>query len=134
MTRHQTSNHRRDTFIQQLGTITEDGKLKLEKFEEQSGTTKSGITVDTSKLHVTYLESGETFELVRRQKTTIPTYFLEVTYKLGELERQYYKIGEEIVLPNDPETKYKVVDIQENSATISFLDANGSEKKIEIKK
>ena len=134
LTRHQTSNYRRDTFIQQLGTITEDGKLKLEKFEELSGTNRSGITVDTSKLHVTYLESGETYELVRRQQVIIPTYFLEVTYKLGELERQYYKIGEEIVLPNDPETKYKIVDIQENSATINFLDANGSEKKIEIKK
>ena len=72
--------------------------------------------------------------MVKRQRKTIPTYFLEVTYKLGELERQYYKIGEEIVLPNDPETKYKIVDIQENSFTISYLDANGSEKKIEIKK
>jgi hypothetical protein len=133
LTRHPTTNYQRDTFIQQLGTITEDGKIKLERFEELEGT-RNGITIDVSKLHVTYVESGQPFELVRRQKVTIPTYFLEVTYKLGELERQYYKIGEEIVLPNDPETKYKVVDIQENSATISFLDANGSEKKIEIKK
>ena len=134
LTRHPTSNYRRDTFIQQLGTITEDGKIKLERFEPLSGQNASGITVDTSKLHVTYVETGAPYELVRRQRVTIPTYFLEVTYKLGELERQHYKIGEEIVLPNDPETKYKVVDIQENSATISFLDANGSEKKIEIKK
>ena len=85
LTRHASSNYRRDTFIQQLGTITEDGKIKLERFEPLTGTNRSGITVDTSKLHVTYVETGEPWELVRRQKVTIPTYFLEVTYKLGEL-------------------------------------------------
>ena len=133
VTRHATSNYQRKTFIQQLGTITEDGKIKLERYEKLEGQ-RSGITKDMSKLHVIYVETNEAHELVKRQKKTIPTYFLEVTYKLGELERQYYKIGEEIVLPNDPETKYKIVDIQENSFTISYLDANGSEKKIEIKK
>lgn len=134
LTRHPTRNYGRATFIKRMGEITDDGKLKLEKFEEIEELSSNGIRVDASKLTVTYLETGETVDLVRRKQTSIPTYFLEVSYKLGPLEKEYYKIGEEIVLPNAPETKYKVVDILENEATISFLDATGSEKTLSLAK
>jgi hypothetical protein len=57
-----------------------------------------------------------------------------VAYDLGALDQKFYKIGDEIVLPNDPDTKYKVLEINEDSAVVSFLDTNGNEIKVEITK
>lgn len=130
--RKQSSSYKRDVFINGLGETTDDGKLKLEKYEPLEAMSAAGIRVDASKLTVTYLETGATYEMVRGVDLTIPTYFLELAYKLEPLDKKYYKIGEEIVLPNDPDTKYKVVDIEENSATISYVDPSGSEIKLEI--
>ncbi len=130
--RQPSSSYKRDVFINGLGETTDDGKLKLESYEPLEAMSSAGIRVDASKLTVTYLETGEKFELVKGVKLTIPTYFLELAYELEPLDKKFYKIGEEIILPNDPDTQYKVVDIQENSATISYPDSSGSEKKIEI--
>lgn len=132
--RKPSSSYKRDVFINGIGQTTDDGKLKLESYEPLEAMSSSGIRVDASKLTVTYLESGEKFELVRGVTLTIPTYFLELAYELEPLDKKFYKIGEGIILPNDPDTQYKIIDIQENSAIISYPDSDGSEKKIEISK
>ena len=134
ITRHASTQYRRDTFLVKLGEVTTDGKLKIETFEPAEKTTDTGIVVDASKLTATYVDTGEVVELIRREKLTVPTYFAELNYGPWQLEKRFYRIGEEVVLPEAPTPTYKVIDIKEDSTTLSHVDEAGKEVMVEITK
>lgn len=123
------------TAIKQLGENTDDGMIRLDSYEKKEGKNKLGITTDMSELTVTYLPTKRQYTLVKGEPMVIPTYYAILEFGLskdGPMEP--IKEGDSFTLSIDPETKYKLIDIQEDEAQISYESEPGREKTVKITK
>lgn len=127
---------RRETFMMHQGDVSKDGQFRVDSFKRNEATNNLGIKVDASELSVTYVPTGEPVILIRNVDKTIPTYYAELQFSLpGAPEwKEFVKKGDFFSLPIDPETKYKLIDIQENEAQISFEPEPGKERILKIGK
>lgn len=121
-------------FMMQTGQTSDDDMFRVESVERKEGRSPLGITVDASELTITYLPTGEKFKLTRGLEFTIPTYFAEFLFELGGGSKFYVKKGDPFVLPVDPDTKYTLVDVQEEEAEISWEPEPGQSKSKTITK
>lgn len=119
-------------FMMEAGQTSQDNLFRVESVEKKQGKNNLGITVDQSELTVTYLPTGEKVKLVRGLEATIPTYYAEFEFLLGGGSKFFVKKGDPFVLPVDPDTKYKLIDIQEQEAEISFEPEPGKEQRLKI--
>ena len=131
--RHPSKQHKRGTFIMRKGDTSPDKLFRIDNFEKKEAVSKLGIRVDASELTLTYLPDERTVKLVRRVKELIPTYYGQFKLSIGNGEEFYVKKGDAFRLPIDPETEYKLIDITEEKAVISFESEPGKEVTIEIK-
>ena len=123
---------KQENFMLRAGETASDNQFRVESIERKTGKSSLGITVDMSELTVTYLPTGETAKLVRGLETVIPTYYAEFEFQLGGGSKFFVKKGDAFVLPVDPDTKYKLVDIQEQEAEISYEAEPGKEVTLKI--
>lgn len=124
----------RKTWLMRIGDTSEDQQFKIESFEENQVRNNVGINVDASVLKITYLPKNEVVDLVRNIDTPIPTYFAELKFILDPQYKEYIKEGEAFSLTADPETKYRVIKVNEDSVVISFQTGTEPEQTLEIPK
>ena len=134
--RHPTSAYRAPmTFIKALGETSDDGVIRFDSYQQKEGKNNLGITVDMSELTVTYLPTKQQFTLVRRVPMVIPTYYAILEFELDKKGAMApIKQGDFFTLSIDPDTKYKLVDIQEEEAQISYETEPGREQTVKISK
>lgn len=123
----------RDTFLMTKGQVSEDQQFRVESFEEKT-VPKGGINVDASELTITYLPKNEKAVLIRNVDTPIPTYYAEMKFELDPTFQQYVKEGDAFTLQIDPNTKYRVVKVNEASVVISYQTGTDPEQSVEIPK
>ncbi len=130
------TNPRRQTFLMKVGETSGDKKFRIDSFEKKEVKGKLGNTIDASVLNITYLPDQTKYQLVRGIEEDIPTYFVELDFALkpGIGKDRYVKEGETFTLSKDPDTKYRVIKVEEDSVTITYETSPGQEKTIEIKK
>ncbi|NNE94141.1 MAG: hypothetical protein HKN23_21040 [Verrucomicrobiales bacterium] len=124
---------RQETMLMSVGDTSKDNQFRVESFEAKEAE-RNGITVDASVVEITYIPTGKKWRLVRNTEQDIPTYFGELSFKLGTVEPQYIKEGDTFTLSTDNTSKYRLVEIEPDSAKISVQDASGEEKIVEIGK
>lgn len=120
-------------FLLRVGEVSQDEQFRLESFKEEKAM-KNGIEVDATVLTITYLPKQETHTLTRNVDTPIPTYFAELKFELDPQFKEYVKEGEAFNLAADPETKYRVVKVNENSVVITYQTGSEPEQTVEIAK
>ena len=125
---------RGENFYIRIGEVSRDEQFRLDSYEEKKARNNVGIEVDASVLKITYLPKNETHELVRNVDTQIPTYYAEMQFELDSSFKQYVKEGETFSLTIDPDTKYRVVKVNENSVVITFQTGTAPEETVEIPK
>ena len=134
VTRWPSSKFKRGTFIMRKGETSPDKFFRIDDYKEKEATGRLGNKVDVSELLITHLPDGRSVKLVRRVKTTIPTFFGQFKLLLDQEGDDFYvKKGDSFRLPLDPETEYKLIDIDAEKAVISFEPEPGKEVTIEIK-
>lgn len=109
-----------ENFMMRAGETSSDNQFRVESVEKKEGLNNLNIKVDQSELTITYLPDGETYKLTRGLEETIPTYYAEFEFELGGGSKFFVRKGDPFVLPVDPDTKYKLIDIQEQEAEISY--------------
>lgn len=124
----------RETWLMRIGETSKDQQFRIESFEENQVRNNVGINVDASVLKVTYLPKNEVHDLIRNIDTAIPTYFAEMKFILDPAYKEYIKEGETFSLTADPETKYRVVKVNEDSVIISYQTGSEPEQTLEIPK
>lgn len=124
----------RDSFYLRVGDVSEDKQFRLDSFEERQAQ-RNGINVDASVLNITYLPKEEKVQLIRNIDTAIPTYYAQLQFLLepGALADPI-KEGDSFNLLRDPETKYRVIEVKEDSTIISYQTGSEPEQTVEIKK
>ncbi len=125
---------RRENFYLRVGETSDDGQFRLDSFEEKQAKNKFGIEVDATVLTITYLPKGDQHELVKDIETVIPTYFAQMQFKLDPSFKEYIKEGDAFNLTIDPETKYRVITVNEDSVAISYQTGDAPLQEVEIKK
>ena len=126
----------RDNFYLKVGETSEDGQFRLDSFEEKREMNDVGIEADATELTITYLPKNEEHVIVRDQEYGVPTYFAELEFLLAPGTKFYVKEGEALTeLANkDPETKYRVTKVNENSVVINYQTGVEPEQTVEIRK
>jgi hypothetical protein len=128
----------RDNFYLKVGEVSEDQQFRIESFEEKRARNNVGIEVDASVLTIKHLPQDKDFQLIRNIDTTIPTYFVELAFPLDPAtlsgDDRYVKEGDAFNIVIDPETKYRVVKVNENSVIINYQKGDSPEQTIEINK
>ncbi|MCG8599982.1 MAG: hypothetical protein MI807_07570 [Verrucomicrobiales bacterium] len=128
----------RDNFYLKIGDVSEDKQFRVDSFEEKRARNNVGIDVDASVLTITYLPKEEQAQLIRNIDTVIPTYYAELAFPLDPSSLsgndRYVKEGDAFNIVIDPETKYRVVKVNENSVVISYQKGDSPEQTIEINK
>lgn len=124
----------RENFYLRVGETSEDKQFRLDSFEEKKAKNQFGIEVDATVLTVTYLPKGDTHELIKDIETTIPTYYAQMQFKLDPSFKEYVKEGDAFNLTIDPETKYRVIKVNEDSVAISYQTGDAPLQEVEIKK
>lgn len=124
----------RETFLMRIGEISRDEQFRLESFEEKTEVNSVGIQADASELTITYLPKNETHVLKRNVDTPIPTYFAEIKFQLEPDFQAFVKEGETFNLVTDPETRYRVVTVNEDSVVITYQTGTEAEQTVEIPK
>lgn len=124
---------RKDNFIIQIGEVSEDGQFRVDGYEEKSAQ-RNGITVDASVVKITYLPKQTEHLLVKGVPELMPTYFAELEFLLEPGKKFFVKEGDAFNLLLDPETKYRVKEVKENSATIVYQTGDSPEVSLEIQK
>ncbi len=131
--RHQSSKYPRKTFILKKGVESSDKMFRIDSYVKKEAMSKLGIRVDVSVISITYLPDERSVELVKRERTVIPTYYGKFIMDYGPSPEEFYvKKGETFHLPSDPETAYKLIDIDDKKAVILFESEPGVEEKREI--
>ena len=127
---------KRKTFLMKVGETSDDGQFRIDSFVEKTAKNRVGINVDASVLAITYLPQKKKIDLIRNIPEQIPTYFAELDFELEPFsdKDKYVKEGDTFTIARDPKTKYRVIKVEENSATITYESAPGQEKTVEIKK
>jgi len=121
----------RDTFLMRVGETSADEQFRIESFEEKRAQGPTGIQVDASVITITYLPKSKTVELIRNIDTVIPTYYAEMEFPLDSW-KEYVKEGDAFNLVRDPETRYRVVKVEEDSVTITYQTGSEPEQTVEI--
>ncbi|MFV1993830.1 MAG: Amuc_1099 family pilus-like system protein [Verrucomicrobiales bacterium] len=116
---------RKTWFVKEDEKFGED-RFRVDSYEKAEGRTEQGITRDMSVLGVTDLVRGDQFQLILRQRLNLPTYFAQFQYSLGEVVKFKVKEGDTFVVPSGDETRYKLLKVGEDTATITSLPAPGS--------
>ncbi|MEM7144963.1 MAG: Amuc_1099 family pilus-like system protein [Verrucomicrobiota bacterium] len=113
-------------FFKQGDTFFEDDqRFTIENFEAASQEDpNSGIVRDVSRLTVRDSVTGEPIDLVYRQRMNLPTHFAIFDFTLEENDEFRVKEGEIFTLPGRAE-QYKLIEVQEDGATISTVPAPG---------
>jgi len=125
----------RETFSSmRVGEISKDEQFRIDSFEEKKARNQVGIEVDASVLKITYLPKNEVHDLVRNVDTPIPTYYAEMKFELDPAFHPYVKEGDAFNLTIDPDTKYRVVKVNENSVVVTYQTGSEPEQTIEIPK
>jgi len=124
---------RADTFLMQVGEISEDKQFRIDEFEEKQAV-RNGITVDASVLKITFLPKQTQHELVKNVPELIPTFFAELEFLLEPGKKFFVKEGEAFNLVIDPETKYRVLEVNEDSTVISYQTGAEPENTLKIPK
>lgn len=124
----------RETFLMRVGEVSKDQQFRIESFEEKTAVNNVGIQADASELTITFLPKSETHVLVRNLDRPIPTYYAEMKFELDSAFQKYVKEGETFNLVVDPETKYRVVKVEENSVSITYQTGTEPEVTVEIPK
>lgn len=118
----------RETMFLAMGETSKDGQFRFDKFEAKEAQVGI-IRKDVSEATITYLPKNLTLVLVKQAPPTeVPTYFGQFSFELGQVSPDLVKEGEFFTLSKDSSTKYKVIDIQADSAEISFSGPQGEEK------
>jgi len=123
----------RETYLMKIGEISQDQQFRIESFEKKTEV-RNGINVDSSVVKVTYLPKNEVHDLIRNAETQLPTYYAEMKFELDPGFQQYVKEGEAFNLTADPETKYRVVKVNEATVAISYQTGAEPEQTLEIPK
>jgi hypothetical protein len=123
-----------DNFYLRVGEVSKDEQFRVDGFEEKKKPNNFGIEVDASEVKITYLPKNETHTLVLKADTVIPTFFAEIKFELDPQFQEYVKEGDTFNLVIDPETKYRVTKVNENSAVISYQTGTEPEQTVEITK
>lgn len=122
-----------DNFYLAIGETSGDNQIRLDSFEEKQAK-RNGITIDASVLDITYLPKGTKHKLIRNVAEEIPTYYAELEFSLDPGKTFFVKEGDTFPLAIDPNTKYRVTKVDENSATVSYEETPGKTETVEIKK
>lgn len=124
----------RDSFLMRVGETSEDDQFRIDSFEEKSAE-RNGIRVDASVVNITYLPKNEKVQLVKSVDTPIPTYYAQLSFALDSSALQDpIKEGDSFNLLKDPETKYRVIEVKENSTVITYQTGSEPEQTVEINK
>lgn len=123
-----------DNFYVRVGEVSKDEQFRVESFEEKKKMNNFGIEVDATELKITYLPKNEPHTLVLKADTVIPTYFAEMKFELDAQFHEFVKEGDAFNLAKDPETKYRVMKVNENSVVISYQSGAEPEQTVEITK
>lgn len=117
-----------------VGETSEDGQFRVDSFEEKRAKNAQGIEVDASEIKITFIPKNEPHSLVRGVDTQIPTYYAEMKFELDPQFQQYVKEGDTFNLVTDPDTKYRVMKVNENSVVITYQTGSEPEQTVEIPK
>lgn len=124
----------RDSFMMKVGDTSKDQQFRVESVEEKRAVNSSGIEADATELIITYLPTQAKVALVRGVDTAIPTYFAEMKFELDPQFKEYVKEGDTFNITMDPDTKYRVTKVNENSVTIIYQTGTEPEQTVEITK
>jgi len=124
----------RDSEMMKVGEISKDQQFRIESFEEKRAVNNVGIEADATEVTITYLPKQETAVLVKGIDTPIPTHFAEMKFELDPQFKQYVKEGETFNLTIDPDTKYRVTKVNEDSVVITYQTGTEPEQTVEITK
>jgi hypothetical protein len=124
----------RDSFMMKVGETSKDQQFRIESFEEKRAVNSVGIEADATEVTVTYLPKQGAVVLVKGVDTPVPTYFAEMKFELDPQFKQYVKEGEAFNLAADPDTKYRVSKVNEDSVVITYQTGTEPEQTIEITK
>jgi hypothetical protein len=122
-----------ENFYLAIGETSSDAQIRLDSFEEKTLKNALGITVDASILNVTFLPKSTKHILVRNVAEDIHTYFAELEFLLEPGKTFFVKEGDTFPLAVDPTTKYRLVKVEENVATITYEVSSGETKTLEVK-
>jgi len=131
ITRENTANYPRATFVVKLDEETRDGKLRVEGFTQKEAINPVGIRMDASELEVTWLTTGKKATLVRRIPETIPTYFAQLKAEGWE---EYIKAGDSFSVPSKPKIEFKLVKAEPEAAHVEWRNADGKLRSSKIAK
>lgn len=123
-----------ENFYVRIGETSKDEQFRVDGIEEKKALNKFNVEADASEVKITYLPKDEPHVLVLKADTVIPTYFAEMKFELDPQFQEYVKEGDAFNLAIDPETKYRVVKVNENSAVISYQSGTEPEQTVEITK
>jgi len=124
----------RDNFFLKVGETSGDRQFRLDSFEEKRAVNDVGIEADATELTITYLPKNEKHVIVRDQDYSVPTFFAELEFLLDPNKRFYIKEGDTFPLVQDPETKYRVTKVNEDSVVITYQTGTDPEQTVEISK
>ena len=124
----------RQNFLLKVGEISRDEQFRVESVEEKTERNASGVEVDATEATITYLPKQTNEVLVRNVEKVIPTYFAEMKFELDPQYREYVKEGDAFNIAIDPDTKYRVVKVNESSVLISYQTGSEPEQTVEILK
>ena len=131
ITREQSANYPRETFVVKLDEETGDGKLRIDGFTQKEAVNPTGVRIEASELEVTWLPTGQKATLVRRTPETIPTYFVRMKTALWE---EYIKVGDSFSLPSKPKIRFQLVKAEAEAAHLEWRDAEGKLRSAKIAK
>lgn len=123
----------RKNFYMKVGEISEDEQFRIDSFEEKE-VERNGITMDASTLNITYLPKQTKHQLVKNVEEEVPTYFAVIEFLLEPGQTQRIKEGDAFNLTRDPDTRYRVTKVNEDSAEIAYQTGGAEEVTVEIKK
>lgn len=113
----------RGSVFLKLGEMVPKTNFKLDKYEQKQGVTPNGTEVDVSELTLINTVTGVPLVLVINRPTDSPDSYINFhylwpdPYKPRDISLQK---GKEFALPNEPDIKYKVLDIDETKAVIQL--------------
>ena len=123
-----------DSFYLKVGETSKDGQFRLDSVQEKRAMNDVGIEADATELTITYLPKNEEHIIVRNQEYGIPTYFAELEFLLAPGNKFYVKEGDTFPLVKDPETKYRVTQVNEESVIVTYQTGAEPEQTVEIRK
>lgn len=118
-----------ESFMLKVGETSPDNQFRVESFQAKEAKNELGIVIDASELTVTHLPTEKKYPLTRQVETVIPTYYAEFQ---NEDQRFFVKEGDTFVVPTSPSTKFKLLEVKEDSVEFSFEQGPGKVEKVKL--